>query len=248
MICGRPRIASFKRKNPSASGYLDTGQPNAATRSPQSVSSSSGGSSETLLQRTYALRHLLDKFAVHSVACLGWVRMKMELWCSDGGRRVRRSASKGVLQFRSGMFAMLAAFLTLIAFTHLGSAQTNNPFPVRQRPSTHAAPRPGAAAQTPATTPAAPFTTSPPVVTPAATAAPADAQPAPAATSQVAQSPATSGVTPVVEPSPANAAASGASPPTSLAAPPPGENLDQHRGAAAGPLAVGNVPPCGPHR
>ena len=148
--------------------------------------------------------------------------MKTELWCSHGGRRVRRSASKGALQLRFGMFAMLAAFLTLIAFTHSGSAQTNNPFPVRPRTSTHAAPRPSAAAQTPATTPAAPFTRSPPVVTPAATAAPADAQTAPAATSQVAQSPATSGVAPVVEQSPANAAASGASPPTS-AAPAPGE-------------------------
>jgi biopolymer transport protein ExbB len=104
------------------------------------------------------------------------------------------------LQFRFGTFAMLAAFLTLIAFTHSG-----------------------AAAQVPATTPAAPFTTSPPVVTPAVTAAPADAQPAPAAALQVAQSPATSGVAPVAEPSPANAAASGATPPTPAAAPPPGE-------------------------
>ena len=112
--------------------------------------------------------------------------MKTELWCGRGCRGVVRSASKGTLQFRFSTFAMLAAFLPLIAFAHSSYAQTNTPAPVRPRPPTHAT-----AAQTPATTPAAPFPTSPPVVAPPATAAnpppaPADFPPAPAATSQVA--------------------------------------------------------------
>ena len=149
--------------------------------------------------------------------------MKTELWCGRGCRGVVRSASKGTLQFRFSTFAMLAAFLPLIAFAHSSYAQTNTPAPVRPRPPTHAT-----AAQTPATTPAAPFPTSPPVVAPPATAAnpppaPANFPPAPAATSQVAQSPATSEVAPIAEPSPANAAAPGTSAPTPAAAPPPGE-------------------------
>jgi biopolymer transport protein ExbB len=154
--------------------------------------------------------------------------MKTELWCSRGGRRVVRSASKGAVQFRFSTFAMLAAFLPLIVFAHSAYAQTTTPAPVRPRPPTHAPLQATTAAQTPATTPAAPFSTSPSVVAPPATAAtpppaPADSPPAPAATSQVAQSPATSEVAPVAEPSPANAAAPGASAPTPAAAPPPGE-------------------------
>jgi biopolymer transport protein ExbB len=143
--------------------------------------------------------------------------MKTELWCSRGCRRVVRSASKGTLQFRFSTFAMLAAFLPLIAFAHSSYAQTNTPAPVRPRPPTHAT-----------AAPAAPFPTSPPVVAPPATAAnpppaPADPPPAPAATSQVAQSPATSEVAPIAEPSPVNAAAPGTSAPTPAAAPPPSE-------------------------
>jgi biopolymer transport protein ExbB len=149
--------------------------------------------------------------------------MQTELWCSHGGRRVVRSASKWALKFRFSTFAMLAAFLPLIAFAHSASAQTN----VRPRAPAHAAPRPTAAAQTPATTPAAPFPDpSPPVAAPAATAAnpsmpvPADA---PAATSPTAQPPATSGVAPAAESSPANGGAPSANAPTPAAAPPPGE-------------------------
>ena len=156
--------------------------------------------------------------------------MQTELWCSHGGRRVVRSASKWALQFRFSTFAMLAAFLPLIAFAHSASAQTNTFAPVRPRAPAHAAPRPTAAAQTPATTPAAPFPDpSPPVAAPAATAAnpsmpaPADAPPAPAATSPTAQPPATSGVAPAAESSPANAGAPSANAPTPAAAPPPGE-------------------------
>ena len=156
--------------------------------------------------------------------------MQTELWCSHGGRRVVRSASKWALQFRFGTFAMLAAFLPLIAFAHSASAQTNTFAPVRPRAPAHAAPRPTAAAQTPATTPAAPFPEpSPPVAAPAATAAnpsmpaPADAPPAPAATSPTAQPPATSGVAPAAESSPANGGAPSANAPTPAAAPPPGE-------------------------
>ena len=156
--------------------------------------------------------------------------MQTELWCSHGGRRVVRSASKWALQFRFSTFAMLAAFLPLIAFAHSASAQTNTFAPVRPRAPAHAAPRPTAAAQTPATTPAAPFPDpSPPVAAPAATAAnpsmpaPADAPPAPAATSPTAQPPATSGVAPAAESSPANGGASSANAPTPAAAPPPGE-------------------------
>jgi hypothetical protein len=44
--------------------------------------------------------------------------MQTELWCSHGGRRVVLSASKWALQFRFSTFAMLAAFLPLIAFAH----------------------------------------------------------------------------------------------------------------------------------
>jgi biopolymer transport protein ExbB len=156
--------------------------------------------------------------------------MQTELWCSHGGRRVVRSASKWALQFRFSTFAMLAAFLPLIAFAHSASAQTNTFAPVRPRAPAHAAPRPTAAAQTPATTPAAPFPDpSPPVAAPAATAAnpsmpaPADAPPAPAATSPTAQPPATSGVAPAAESSPANGGAPSANAPTPAAAPPPGE-------------------------
>ena len=153
--------------------------------------------------------------------------MQTELWCSHGGRRVVRSASKWTLQFRFSTFAMLAAFLPLIAFAHSASAQTNTFAPVRPRAPAHAAPRPTAAAQTPATTPAAPFPEpSPPVAAPAATAAnpsmpaPADAAPA---TSPAAQPPATSGVAPAAELSPANGGAPSANAPTPAAAPPPGE-------------------------
>ena len=153
--------------------------------------------------------------------------MQTELWCSHGGRRVVRSASKRALQFRFSTFAMLAAFLPLIAFAHSASAQTNTFAPVRPRAPAHAAPRPTAAAQTPATTPAAPFPDpSPPVAAPAATAAnpsmpaPADAPPA---TSPTAQPPATSGVAPAAESSPANGGAPSANAPTPAAAPPPGE-------------------------
>ena len=153
--------------------------------------------------------------------------MQTELWCSHGGRRVVRSASKWALQFRFSTFAMLAAFLPLIAFAHSASAQTNTFAPVRPRAPAHAAPRPTAAAQTPATTPAAPFPDpSPPVAGPAATAAnpsmpaPADAPPAPSPT---AQPPATSGVAPAAESSPANGGAPSANAPTPAAAPPPGE-------------------------
>ena len=156
--------------------------------------------------------------------------MQTELWCSHGGRRVVRSASKWALKFRFSTFAMLAAFLPLIAFAHSASAQTNTFAPVRPRAPAHAAPRPTAAAQTPATTPAAPFPEpSPPVAAPAATAAnpsmpaPADAPPAPAATSPTAQPPATSGVAPAAESSPANGGAPSANAPTPAAAPPPGE-------------------------
>ena len=156
--------------------------------------------------------------------------MQTELWCSHGGRRVVRSASKWALQFRFSTFAMLAAFLPLIAFAHSASAQTNTFAPVRPRAPAHAAPRPTAATQTPTTTPAAPFPEpSPPVAAPAATAAnpsmpaPADAPPAPAATSPTAQPPATSGVAPAAESSPANGGASSANAPTPAAAPPPGE-------------------------
>jgi len=156
--------------------------------------------------------------------------MQTELWCSHGGRRVVRSASKWALQFRFSTFAMLAAFLPLIAFAHSASAQTNTFAPVRPRAPAHAAPRPTAAAQTPATTPAAPFPDpSPPVAAAAATAAnpsmpaPADAPPAPAATSPTAQPPATSGVAPAAESSPANGGAPSANAPTPAAAPPPGE-------------------------
>ena len=156
--------------------------------------------------------------------------MQTELWCSHGGRRVVRSASKWALQFRFSTFAMLAAFLPLIAFVHSASAQTNTFAPVRPRAPAHAAPRPTAAAQTPATTPAAPFPDpSPPVAAPAATAAnpsmpaPADAPPAPAATSPTTQPPATSGVAPAAESSPANGGAPSANAPTPAAAPPPGE-------------------------
>ena len=132
------------------------------------------------------------------------------------------------MQFRVSTFAMLAAFLPMIAFAHSAYAQTNTPAPVRLRPPTHAPLQATTAAQTPATTPAAPFPISPPVVAPPATVAnpsPASADPPlpPAATSQVAQSPATSGVAPVAEPNPANAAAPGASARTPAAAPPPGE-------------------------
>jgi hypothetical protein len=156
------------------------------------------------------------------VGALGGWNMKTELWCSHGGRRVM-TASKRALQFRFSTFAMLAAFLSLIAFARSASAQTNTPDSVHTRPPAHAALRANTAAQTPATTPAAPFPTFPLVVAPAATAAnpsPPDAPPAPGATSQVAQSPPTSGVAPDAEPSPANAAASGAGPPTPAAAPP----------------------------
>ena len=153
--------------------------------------------------------------------------MQTELWCSHGGRRVVRSASKWALQFRFSTFAMLAAFLPLIAFAHSASAQTNTFAPVRPRAPAHAAPRPTAAAQTPATTPAAPFPDpSPPVAAPAATAAnpsmpaPADAPPAASPTTQP---PATSGVAPAAESSPANAGAPSANAPTPAAAPPPGE-------------------------
>jgi len=153
--------------------------------------------------------------------------MQTELWCSHGGRRVVRSASKWALKFRFSTFAMLAAFLPLIAFAHSASAQTNTFAPVRPRAPAHAAPRPTAAAQTPATTPATPFPDpSPPVAAPAATAAnpsmpvPADA---PAATSPTAQPPATSGVAPAAESSPANGGAPSANAPTPAAAPPPGE-------------------------
>ena len=156
--------------------------------------------------------------------------MQTELWCSHGGRRVVRSASKWALQFRFSTFAMLAAFLPLIAFAHSASAQTNTFAPVRPRAPAHAAPRPTAAAQTPATTPAAPFPDpSPPVAAPAATAAnpsmpaPADAPLAPAATSPTAQPSATSGVAPAAESSPANGGAPSANAPTPAAAPPPGE-------------------------
>ena len=153
--------------------------------------------------------------------------MQTELWCSHGSRRVVRSASKWALQFRFSTFAMLAAFLPLIAFAHSASAQTNTFAPVRPRAPAHAAPRPTAAAQTPATTPAAPFPDpSPPVAAPAATAAnpsmpaPADAPPAASPTTQP---PATSGVAPAAESSPANAGAPSANAPTPAAAPPPGE-------------------------
>ena len=153
--------------------------------------------------------------------------MQTELWCSRGGRRVVRSASKRALQFRFSTFAMLAAFLPLIAFAHSASAQTNTFAPVRPPAPAHAAPRPTAAAQTPATTPAAPFPEpSPPVAAPAATAAnpsmpaPADAPPA---TSPTTQPPATSGVAPAAESSPANGGAPSANAPTPAAAPPPGE-------------------------
>ena len=156
--------------------------------------------------------------------------MQTELWCSHGDRRVVRSASKWALQFRFSTFAMLAAFLPLIAFAHSASAQTNTFAPVRPRAPAHAAPRPTAAAQTPATTPAAPFPDpSPPVAAAAATAAnpsmpaPADAPPAPAATSPTAQPPATSGVAPAAELSPANGGTPSANAPTPAAAPPPGE-------------------------
>jgi len=156
--------------------------------------------------------------------------MQTELWCSHGGGRVVRSASKWALKFRFSTFAMLAAFLPLIAFAHSASAQTNTFAPVRPRAPAHSAPRPTAAAQTPATTPAAPFPEpSPPVAAPAATAAnpsmpaPADAPPAPAATSPTAQPPATSGVAPAAESSPANGGAPSANAPTPAAAPPPGE-------------------------
>ena len=60
--------------------------------------------------------------------------MKTELWCGRGCRGVVRSASKGTLQFRFSTFAMLAAFLPLIAFAHSSYAQTNTPAPVRPRP------------------------------------------------------------------------------------------------------------------
>ena len=156
--------------------------------------------------------------------------MQTELWCSHGDRRVVRSASKRALQFRFSTFAMLAAFLPLIAFAHSASAQTNTFAPVRPRAPAHAAPRPTAAAQTPSTTPAAPFPeTSSPVAAPAATAAnpsmpaPADAPLAPAATSPTAQPSATSGVAPAAESSPANGGAPSANAPTPAAAPPPGE-------------------------
>jgi len=154
--------------------------------------------------------------------------MQTELWCSHGGRRVVRSASKWALKFRFSTFAMLAAFLPLIAFAHSASAQTNTFAPVRPRAPAHA--RPTAAAQTPTTTPAAPFPEpSPPIAAPAATAAnpsmpaPADAPPGPAATSPTAQPPATSGVAPAAESSPANGGAPSANAPTPAAAPPPGE-------------------------
>jgi len=155
--------------------------------------------------------------------------MQTELWCSHGGRRVVRSASKWALQFRFSTFAMLAAFLPLIAFAHSASAQTNTPAPARPRPHA-AAPRPATAAQAPAMTPASPFPNpSPPVAGPAATAAnpsmpaPADAPLAPAATSPTAQPSATSGVAPAAESSPANGGAPSANAPTPAAAPPPGE-------------------------
>ena len=60
--------------------------------------------------------------------------MQTELWCSHGGRRIVRSALKWALQFRFSTFAMLAAFLPLIAFAHSASAQTNTFAPVRPRP------------------------------------------------------------------------------------------------------------------
>ena len=153
--------------------------------------------------------------------------MQTELWCSHGGR-VMRSASKWALQFRFSTFAMLAAFLPLITFAYSASAQTNTFAPVRPRAPAHAAPRPTAAAQTPATTPAAPFPDPSPVAAPAATAAnpsmpaPADALPAPDAMSPAAKSPATSEVAPAAESSPADAAAPSANVPTP-AAQPPGE-------------------------
>jgi biopolymer transport protein ExbB len=152
--------------------------------------------------------------------------MKTELWCSHGGRCVVRSGSKGALQFRFSTFAMLAAFLPLIAFAGSAPAQTNTPAPVRPRPP--AALRPTTAAQTPATTQAAPFPNpSPPVAGPAATAAnpatpalampaPTDAAPTPAPMPATAQAPATSGVAPAADSSPANAPA-----PSANAPPPP---------------------------
>jgi hypothetical protein len=56
----------------------------------------------------------------------GW-DMKTELWCSHGCRCVVRCAWKGTLQFRVSTFAMLAAFLPMIAFAHSAYAQTNTP-------------------------------------------------------------------------------------------------------------------------
>jgi biopolymer transport protein ExbB len=157
--------------------------------------------------------------------------MQTELWCSHGGRRVVRSASKWALQFRFSTFAMLAAFLPLIAFAHSASAQTNTFAPVRPRAPAHAAPRPTAAAQTPATTPAAPFPDpSPPVPAPAATAAspsmpaPADAPPAPAATPPAPPSPPVNTAAPGADSGPANAPAPSTNAPSVNAAPsPPGE-------------------------
>jgi biopolymer transport protein ExbB len=160
--------------------------------------------------------------------------MQTELWCSHGGRRVVRSASKWALQFRFSTFAMLAAFLPLIAFAHSASAQTNTPAPVRPRPHA-AAPRPAAAGQAPAMTPAAPFPNpSPPVAGPATTAAnpsmppaampapPADA--APAATPPAPPSPPVNTAAPGADSGPANAPAPSTNAPSVNAAPsPPGE-------------------------
>ena len=117
-----------------------------------------------------------------------------------------------------------------------GPAQTNTPAPVRPRPP--AALRPTTAAQTPATTQAAPFPNpSPPVAGPAATAAnpatpalampaPTDAAPTPAPMPATAQAPATSGVAPAARFEPGKCASAKRQ---RAGAPAPWRDLNQHR-------------------
>ena len=187
--------------------------------------------------------------------------MKTEPWGSHGGRRVARSASIRALPFRFCIFAMLAALLPLVAFAHSASAQTNTPAPARPRPHA-AAPRPATAAQAPAMTPASPFPNpSPPVAGPATTAAnpsmPPAAMPAPPADAAPAATPPARHRRPRTrQPLALTRArrtrrrqAPTRRAPTRRCRPvTPGRDHDQHRGAAAGPLAVGHVRPCRYHR